>query len=116
LNKFEARVILALFFEMNKSVKDELAQIVSLIVSILPFCIGAVVSQLILPENCSLFGNAEGPFSCDSIPNTCCGDKMTVSYAQIIFILGIGLTVAACIICMKNESQNNPGSLLKIFD
>ena len=101
---------------MNKLVKDELAAIVSVIVSILPFCIGTIVSLLILPENCSLFGNAEGPFSCDAIPNNCCGDKTAVSYAQIIFGLGVGLTFAACIMFTKKNSQENSDSQLKLFD
>ena len=101
---------------MNKSVKDGFAVILSIIVSILPFCIGAIVSQLILPENCSLFGNVDGPFSCDGVPNNCCGDKMAVSYAQIIFGLGVGLTVAACAIFTMKDSQESSDRQLKLFD
>ncbi|CAN5787043.1 hypothetical protein BH24ACI1_BH24ACI1_06000 [soil metagenome] len=101
---------------MNTLVKSELRAAMPFFLSFLTLFIGVITSPIILPENCSLFGNDEGPFMCHTIPNDCCGDKMTTLCAQIIFGLGVGLSVAAFIILWQKDSQNRNDNQLKIFN
>ena len=100
---------------MNKSDSKDLKNIFVILILLIPTIVGIVAPFWILPENCYLFGNPDGPFSCDAIPNDCCGDMMAVTYAQIIFWLGIGVSVASVAILWQKDSQRNSDEI-KIFD
>jgi hypothetical protein len=116
LIKFEAGVMLSLIFDMNEKIKKELNTAIPYLIPLFTFFIGIYFSLVILPENCHLYGNPDGPFMCDAIPNNCCKDMMAVTYAQIIFWLGIGLSVAPFLILWKKESQEQSDNELKIVE
>ena len=101
---------------MNKSDSKDLKNIFVILLFLIPVIIGVVAPFWILPENCYLFGNPDGPFSCDAIPNDCCGNMMAVTYAQIIFWLGIGISVASVIILGLKEAQKDYESDVEIFN
>lgn len=101
---------------MDEKVKKELKTALPGFLSLTAFFLGSFFAIMILPENCKLFGNPEGLFMCDSIPNDCCGDMMRVTYAQIIFGLGIGLSIAPFILLWKKEEQKQSETELKIFE
>ncbi len=90
--------------------------VLRIVVVILPVLIGSLVALSILPENCNLFGNPDGPFMCDGIPNNCCKMTMAVTYAQIIFGLGAGLSVAAALIFTRNESRSRSDEFPTILE
>jgi hypothetical protein len=80
----------------------------------MPFLLGIAISHFILPRNCYLFGNPDGPLSCDTINNFCCPDMLKVRYAQLIFGLGAMLSIFAGYCFTKREfveGDNRPMSI-----
>jgi hypothetical protein len=97
----------------NSEVKDAIPFFVPIIL----FVIFSLIALLILPQDCSLFGNYEGPFSCDAIPNNCCKDTGVYTLVdQVLFCIGIGLTIGTVIFYSKQQSSNQSHKQPKLFE
>ncbi|MGI9036974.1 MAG: hypothetical protein ACR2GD_13185 [Pyrinomonadaceae bacterium] len=83
---------------------------------IILFALFSLISLIVLPKDCSLFGNAEGPF-CDAIPNNCCKDTGAYTLvAQVIFCIGIGLTIGTLVYSYKSQDLTKTYERPKLFE
>lgn len=99
--------------------ENKVKEKISTYIPVLLLIFFSALALIILPQDCSLFGNAEGPFSCDAIPNNCCKDTGVYTLvAQIIFCVGIGLTVGTAVYFSKKSSldQNQSHLLPRILE
>ena len=62
---------------------------------VIAFVFLTAVAVFLLPEKCSLLTNpfGPGPLECDAIPNNCCKDRRRTLYAQLIFVVSLGVTL-----------------------
>jgi hypothetical protein len=138
LNKFEARVILALVFSvanvdknflniifpfLETATEKERDFIILVSFSTVLFLICIVTAISILPEHCSPFSsNIESGFACDGVdwrnPKPCaiCRDKGVARIASIIAGLGLAFfLMPATVIALKNF-RSRPVSKTNLFD
>ena len=84
------------------------------LIPLVPFFLGFIFRQRLCLKIVSFLEILMVRLMCDGFPNNCCKDMMAVTYPQIIFWLGIGLSVAPFVILWKKESQKQSDVELKI--
>ncbi|MCW5962078.1 MAG: hypothetical protein KIS76_18105 [Pyrinomonadaceae bacterium] len=92
---------------ISKEDRDDLKFAFPFLMSAVPAFLGFILAMLLLGEDCSLFGNPEGFQMCHTIPNDCCIDMMSVTFAQISFFLGFGVSGALMFLRWKKVSGSD---------